>query len=239
MRLKDKVAIVTGGAKGIGQTIAELYAKEGAKVIAADMSELSYSNPNVEYFNLNVTDSVRCKELFDYVVEKYGRIDILVNNAGITKDALTRKMSDEDWKLVLDVNLNGIFYLTKHVGPYMQAQGTGSIINMSSVVGEQGNIGQVNYSATKAALKGMTMTWAKEFAMKGSKVRVNSIAPGYIMTDILKTVPQELLDKFAGQTLLGELGKPEDIADAALFLGSDESRYITAQTLSVNGGMKL
>jgi len=239
MRLKDKVAIVTGGAKGIGQTIAQLYSKEGAKVIAADMMELSYTDANVEYFNLNVTDSAKCKELFDYAVEKYGRIDILVNNAGITKDALTRKMTDEDWLKVIDVNLNGIFYLTKHVGPYMQAQGTGSIINMSSVVGEQGNIGQVNYSATKAAQSGLTKTWAREFAMKGSKVRVNSIAPGYIMTDILKTVPQELLDKFAGTTLLGELGEPEDIANAALFLASDESRYITAQTLNVNGGMRL
>ena len=239
MRLKDKVAIITGGAKGIGQSIAELYSKEGAKVIAADMSALAYSDPNVEYFKLDVTDKAQCEALFAHTVAKYGRIDILVNNAGITQDALTAKMTDEQWDLVIDVNLTGLFNLTRHIGPYMSAQGSGSIINMASVVGEFGNIGQANYAATKSAIFGLTKTWAKEFARKGEAVRVNSVAPGYIMTDILKTVPQELLDKFAKQTMLGRLGQPEEIAQTILFLGSDESAYITGQNISVNGGMRI
>jgi len=239
MRLKDKVAIVTGGAKGIGQCIAELFSQNGAKVIAVDMAELSYSDENVEFYALNVTDSNACGAFAEYMQNKYGKIDILVNNAGITADALTRKMTDEQWSRVIDVNLNGIFYLTRHVGPMMQANGSGSIINISSVVGEYGNIGQANYAATKSALFGLTKTWAKEFAMRDGNVRVNAIAPGYVMTDILKTVPQDLLDKFAAQTMLGRLGQPIEIANAALFLAGDEASYVTGTTLSVNGGMRL
>ena len=239
MRLENKTAVVTGGAKGIGQYTAELFAAEGAKVIACDMSELSYSNPNVEFYKLDVSDSAECKTFFEYLTKKYTKIDILVNNAGITRDALTRKMTDEQWHSVIDVNLNAVFYLTRHIGPFMQAAGGGSIINISSVVGEYGNIGQANYAATKSALFGLTKTWAKEFAMKGGNVRVNAIAPGYVMTDILKTVPQDLLDKFAAQTMLGRLGQPEEIARAALFLAGDESKYITGHILSVNGGMRL
>jgi len=239
MRLKDKVAVVTGGARGLGQAMAELFAKEGAKVIAADMGDLTYTNPNVEGYKLNVADSEKCKEFFDYVVNKYGKIDILVNNAGITRDTLTRKMTDEQWNLVIDVNLKGVFNLTRYIGPHMQANGGGSIINISSVVGEFGNIGQANYAATKAGVIGLTKTWAKEFAMKGGNVRVNAIAPGYTMTDILKTVPQDLLDKFAAQTMLGRLAQPEEIAYPALFLASDEASYVTGHVLSVNGGMRL
>lgn len=239
MRLEGKVAVITGGARGLGQSMAELFAKEGAKVVAADMGELSYQNDNVEGYKLNVTNTEECKKFFDYVVEKYGKIDILVNNAGITRDAMTRKMSDEQWDLVIDVNLKGVFNLTRYVGPQMQSLGGGSIINISSIVGEYGNIGQANYAATKAGVIGLTKTWAKEFAMKGGNVRVNAIAPGYIMTDILKTVPQDLLDGFAKQTMLGRLGQPEEIAKAALFLASDEASYVTGHTLSVNGGMRL
>ena len=239
MRLEGKVAIVTGAAKGLGGEMAQLFAKEGAKVIAADMSPLSYEAANVEYYPLNVTDPAACEALFNHARETYGRIDILVNNAGITKDALTRKMTEEQWDVVLDVNLKGVFNLTRHVGPYMQAQGSGSIINISSVVGVFGNIGQANYAATKAGLIGLTKTWAKEFSMKGGNVRVNAIAPGYTMTDILKTVPQEMLDKFAAMTMLGRLGQPHEIASAALFLASDESGYITGQVLQVDGGMRL
>lgn len=239
MRLENKVAIVTGGARGLGQAMAELFAKEGAKVIAADMGELSYSNPNVEGYMLNVADGEACKKFFDYVMEKYGKIDVLVNNAGITRDSLTRKMTDEQWDMVISVNLKGVFNLTRYVGPQMQSQGGGSIINISSIVGEYGNIGQANYAATKAGLIGLTKTWAKEFAMKGGNVRVNAIAPGYTMTDILKTVPQDLLDAFAKQTMLGRLGQPIEIANAALFLASEEASYITGHTLSVNGGMRL
>ena len=239
MRLEGKVAIVTGAAKGLGGEMAQLFAKEGAKVIAADMSPLSYEAANVEYYPLNVTDSAACEALFNHARQTYGRIDILVNNAGITRDALTRKMTEEQWDVVLDVNLKGVFNLTRHVGPYMQAQGSGSIINISSVVGVFGNIGQANYAATKAGLIGLTKTWAKEFSMKGGNVRVNAIAPGYTMTDILKTVPQEMLDKFAAMTMLGRLGQPHEIASAALFLASDESGYITGQVLQVDGGMRL
>ena len=239
MRLEGKVAIVTGAAKGLGGEMAQLFAKEGAKVIACDMAPLSYEAANVEYAELNVTDSAACEALFNHVKEKYGRIDVLVNNAGITKDALTRKMTDEQWDAVINVNLKGVFNLTRHVGPYMQAQGSGSIISISSVVGVFGNIGQANYAATKAGILGLTKTWAKEFSMRGGNVRVNAIAPGYTMTDILKTVPQEMLDKFAALTMLGRLAQPHEIASAALFLASDEASYITGQTLQVDGGMRL
>ncbi|MDF2951160.1 MAG: fabG, partial [Anaerocolumna sp.] len=228
-----------GGARGLGQAMAELFASEGAKVVAVDMEGLTYENPNVEGYKLNVTNSEDCKTFFDYVVGKYGKIDVLVNNAGITRDSLTRKMTDDQWDLVLNVNLKGVFNLTRLIGPQMQSQGGGSIINISSVVGEFGNIGQANYAATKAGVIGLTKTWAKEFAMKGGNVRVNAIAPGYTMTDILKTVPQDLLDGFAKQTMLGRLAQPEEIAYPALFLASDESSYVTGHTLSVNGGMRL
>ena len=238
-RLEGKVAVVTGGAKGLGQAISELYALHGAKVVAADMGELSYTNENVEGYKLNVTDVEAVEKFYDYVIEKYGKIDILVNNAGITADAMTRKMTDDQWNRVIDVNLKGVFNLTRLIGPQMENNGYGSIINISSVVGVFGNIGQANYAATKAGVIGLTMTWAKEFARKGANVRVNAIAPGYIMTDILKTVPQELLDKFAALTMLGRLGQPEEIANVALFLASDEASYITGQTLNVNGGMRL
>jgi 3-oxoacyl-[acyl-carrier protein] reductase len=239
MRLKGKVAIITGGAKGIGMEMAKRFADEGATVIAADMNDLSYTHKNVEGYSLNVTDMSACEGLFNYAIETHGKIDILVNNAGITRDALTRKMSEADWNLVIDVNLKGVFNLVKYVGPYMAQHDGGSIVNISSVVGEYGNIGQANYSATKAGLLGLTKTWAKEFARKGVPVRVNAITPGYTMTDILKTVPQDLLDKFAKMTMLKRLGQPIEIANAALFLASDESSYITGHTLSVNGGMRL
>ncbi|MGI6726418.1 MAG: 3-oxoacyl-ACP reductase FabG [Christensenellales bacterium] len=239
MRLKDKVAIITGAAKGLGGEMAQLFAKEGAKVLALDMGEMTYEAENVEYYKLNVADVAACEALFNYAKDKYGRIDVLVNNAGITRDAMTRKMTDEQWDAVIDVNLKGVFNLTRFVGPYMQAQGGGSIISISSVVGVFGNIGQANYAAAKAGIIGLTKTWAKEFSLKGGNVRVNCIAPGYTMTDILKTVPQDLLDKFAAMTMLGRLGQPHEIASAALFLASDEASYITGQTLQVDGGMRL
>jgi len=239
MRLEGKVCVVTGGANGIGAEMAKLFAKNGAKVIAADMGDLTYSAENVEGYKLNVTDPKGCETMFNSVVEKYGKIDVLVNNAGITRDALTHKITDDMWNMVIDVNLKGVFNLTKFVGPHMMAAGAGSIINISSVVGEFGNVGQANYAATKAGVIGLTKTWAKEFARKGAAVRVNAIAPGYVMTDILKTVPQDLLDKFAKTTMLGRLGQPEEIAKVALFLASDDASYVTGHTLSANGGMRL
>jgi 3-oxoacyl-[acyl-carrier protein] reductase len=219
--------------------IALKFANEGAKVIACDMNELEYSHENVEGYKLNVTDVESITALKEHTTEKYGKVDILVNNAGITRDALTHKITDEMWDLVIDVNLKGVFNMTKVFGFEMMMNGYGSIVNISSVVGEFGNIGQANYAATKAGVLGLTKTWAKEYARKGANVRVNAIAPGYVMTDILKTVPQDLLDKFAKMTMLGRLGQPEEIANAALFLASEESSYITGHTLSVNGGMRL
>ncbi len=239
MKLKGKVAVVTGGAKGIGMEIAKEFAREGAKVIACDMGEMTYEMENVDYYKLNVTDPEGCKVFFDEAVEKYGQIDILVNNAGITRDSMTRKMTDEQWNLVLDVNLKGVFNLVRYIGPQMETIGGGSIINISSVVGVFGNIGQANYAATKAGVIGLTKTWAKEFARKGVPVRVNAIAPGYCMTDILKTVPQELLDKFAKLTMLKRLGQPEEVAKVALFLASSDASYVTGQTIQADGGMRL
>jgi 3-oxoacyl-[acyl-carrier protein] reductase len=239
MRLENKVAVVTGGAQGLGKEMAVRFAKEGAKVVAVDMQDLPYKEKNVEGKILNVTDTKAVQTFYDEVIDSYGKIDILVNNAGITADSMTRKMTDEQWNKVLDVNLKGVFNLTRHIGPQMEQNGGGSIINISSVVGIFGNIGQANYAASKAGIIGLTKTWAKEFARKGVPVRVNAIAPGYVMTDILKTVPQDLLDKFAAMTMLKRLGQPEEIGNAALFLASEEASYITGQVINVNGGMRL
>ena len=239
MRLENKVAVVTGGAQGLGKAMATRFAEEGAQVIAVDMQELDYEQKGVTGKILDVTDTDACKSFFDEVTEEFGQIDILVNNAGITADAMTKKMTDEQWDKVLNVNLKGVFNLTRLIGPAMVQHGGGAIVNISSVVGEYGNIGQANYAASKAGIIGLTKTWAKEFARKGTPVRVNAIAPGYVMTDILKTVPQDLLDKFASMTMLKRLGEPREIADTALFLASGESSYITGQVISANGGMRL
>lgn len=238
-RLDGKVAVVTGGAKGLGQAMSETFAREGAQVIAVDMMPLAYEAKNVEFYELNITDEDGVQKFYDYAIGKYGKVDILVNNAGITRDSMTHKMTTQQWDAVINVNLKGIFLLGRLFGPQMREIGGGSIISISSVVGEFGNIGQVNYAATKAGVIGMTKTWAKEFARKGVPVRVNAIAPGYIMTDMMKTVPQNLLDQFASQTMIGRLGQPQEIANAALFLASDESSYVTGHVLSVNGGMRL
>lgn len=239
MRLKGKVAVVTGGAKGLGRSITMRFIEEGAKVIAVDLNKPEYAEEDVEGYELNVTDRDGCKFFYEYVKDKYGKVDILVNNAGITSDALLNKMTDDMWDRVIDVNLNGVYNITKYIGVDMMMEGTGAIINIASVVGEFGNVGQANYAATKSALYGLTKTWAKEFARKGANVRVNAISPGYIMTDILKTVPEELLTKFAKKTMLGRLGEPEEIANVALFLASDEASYVTGHNLSANGGMRL
>lgn len=238
-RLDGKVAVVTGAARGLGQCMAELFAKEGAKVVAADMADLSYSHEGVKGYKLNVADGEACKKFAEEIIAEYGHIDILVNNAGITRDAVVQKMTDEMWDLVLDVNLKSVFNTCRYIGPHMMELGKGSIINISSVVGEFGNIGQANYSASKGGVISISKTFAKEFARKGAQVRCNAIAPGYTMTDMLKSVPEDLLKKFAATTMLGRLGQPMEIAYAALFLASDESSYVTGHVLSVNGGMRL
>jgi len=237
MRLQNKVAVITGAAQGLGLAMAETFIKEGAKVIGVDMQETTHDAIDCRVLNVTSTDDVQA--FFDAIIKDYGQIDILVNNAGITRDAMTKKMTDDQWNLVIDVNLKGVFNLTRLIGPHMNQNKSGSIINISSVVGVYGNIGQANYAATKAGVIGLTKTWAKEFARKGEAVRVNAIAPGYILTDILKTVPQDLLDKFAGMTMLKRLGEPDEIAQVALFLASDDSSYVTGQVIEANGGMRL
>lgn len=239
MKLQGKIAVVTGAAKGIGECITRKLVEEGAKVIAVDLQPLTYELNGVTGYQLNVTDRDACEVFSKYLDENFEAVDILINNAGITKDALLHKMTDEMWDMVIDVNLNGIYNLTKHLGPKMMFAGSGSIVNIASVVGEYGNVGQSNYAATKSAIYGLTKTWAKEFARKGANVRVNAISPGYVMTDILKTVPEELLNKFAAMTMLNRLGQPDEIANVALFLASDDASYVTGHNLSVNGGMRL
>ncbi|MBF4693647.1 beta-ketoacyl-ACP reductase [Fusibacter ferrireducens] len=239
MRLQGKVAIVTGGAQGIGRAISETFEREGAKVIAVDMQEATFNSENIKGYALNVTDRNAIVEFFNWAVAEYGKIDILVNNAGITRDGLIHKMTEEMWDMVIDVNLKGVFNMTQVIGPQMMTQGQGSIINIASVVGEYGNVGQTNYAATKAGVIGMAKTWAKEFSRKGAAVRVNSVAPGYVNTEMMKTVPDKVLDPIRAKTMLGRLGEPQEIANACLFLASDEASFITGHNLSVNGGLRL
>lgn len=239
MELKDKVIVVTGGTSGIGLATANKLASQGAKVIACARHEKKFENENIVYHELDVTDLTSCEKLFNDVTTEYGKVDCLVANAGITSDALTVKMSDEAFDEVINTNLKGVFNLGKLFGPYMEKQGYGSIVITSSIVGEYGNIGQANYAASKAGLIGLAKSWAKEFSRKGAAVRVNVVAPGYILTDMVKTVPQDLLDKFSGQTMLKRLGQPEEVANVIAFLSSDDSSYITGSVIDVNGGMRL
>ena len=173
------------------------------------------------------------------MIEKYGKIDILVNNAGITQDALVNKMSDDQWDKVISVNLSGVFNVTRSVSAAMLEAGKGSIINISSIVGEYGNIGQSNYAATKAGVIGLTYTWAKEFTRKGAAIRTNAIAPGYINTEMMSTVPEKILNSMKESNPLKRLGEPIEIANSALFLASDEASFVNGQILGVNGGMRL
>lgn len=238
MILKNKVAVIIGASRGIGYETAKLFVKEGATVIGT-YNNTKPEDDKIDFYKLDITNREEVSSFVNNIIEKYTKIDILVNNAGITADALTRKMTDEQFDKVINTNLIGTFNVTRLIGPIMQQNNGGSIINVSSIVGVYGNIGQANYAASKSGIIGMTHTWAKEFAMKGGNVRVNAIAPGYTMTDMLKTVPEELLDKFKENTLLKRLAEPIDIANAILFLASDNSSYITDEVINVNGGMKL
>lgn len=237
--MKDKIVVISGGSKGIGLATAMKLAEQGAVVYACSRNSCEYENENIIWHELEVTDPDSSKKLFDDVIEKHGKVDVLIANAGITKDAMTRKMTDENFDMVIDTNLKGVFNLVRYFGPKMEEQGYGSIVAVSSVVGEQGNIGQANYAASKAGLIGMCKTWAKEFSRKGAQVRVNVIAPGYVLTDMVKSVPDDLLEKFAGQTMLKRLAQPEEIAEVISFLSSDKASYITGTVIDVNGGMRL
>lgn len=237
--LKNKVVIITGGTSGIGLATAMDMAKEGAIVYACARREKEFEDPNIIYHELDVTSVESCEKLFNDIVKKHGKIDVLIADAGITADGLTVKMTDDAFDRVINTNLKGVFNLVRLVGPYMEKQGWGSIVAVSSIVGEYGNIGQANYAASKAGLIGMCKSWAKEFARKGVPVRVNVVAPGYILTDMVKTVPEHLLQQFAGQTMLKRLGEPHEVASVITFLASDFAAYITGAVIDVNGGMRL
>ncbi|MGV1004734.1 MAG: 3-oxoacyl-ACP reductase FabG [Candidatus Nanopelagicales bacterium] len=238
-RLNGKVALVTGGAAGIGRQICLRFAAEGAIVYAADINPGEFPEEGVRPLVMNVTDAESIAAAVATITEQEGRIDILVNNAGITRDGLIEKIDDDMWNIVIDVDLKGVFNVTKAVAPVMVAAGEGSIINISSIVGIYGNIGQSNYAASKAGVIGMTYTWAKEFTRKGAHVRTNAIAPGYINTDMMKTVPEKVLERLRAANPLGRLGEPTEIAAAALFLASDESSYVNGHVLSVDGGVRI
>lgn len=235
-RVAGKIALVTGSARGIGRAIVERLANEGAQmVISCDMGEAVYEQANVRHEILNVTDRAGIAALVSKLQEEFGRIDILVNNAGITKDSLLIRMSEDQWDSVIDVNLKGVFNMTQAVAPIMSKNKSGSIVTLSSVVGLYGNIGQTNYAATKGGVITMTKTWAKELGRKG--VRANCVAPGFIVTPMTENLPEKVIEGMKSATPLGKMGMPEDIANAILFLASDEASFITGETIAVTGGL--
>ncbi|WP_338951181.1 3-oxoacyl-[acyl-carrier-protein] reductase [Fusobacterium nucleatum] len=237
-RLEGKIAVVTGSARGIGKAIVEKLAAYGAKmVISCDMGESSYEQKNVVHKILNVTDREAIKTFVDEVEKEYGKIDILVNNAGITKDGLLMRMTEDQWDAVINVNLKGVFNMTQAVSRSMLKARKGSIITLSSVVGLHGNAGQTNYAATKGGVVAMSKTWAKEFG--GRNVRANCIAPGFIQTPMTDVLSEDTIKGMLDATPLGRLGQVEDIANAVLFLASDESSFITGEVISVSGGLML
>ena len=242
LKLTDKVALITGGAQGIGKETAKRFLQEGARVVICDYDESTglatleeLGNERLDFIKVDVTDSAQIEKVVQSTVDKHGRIDILINNAGITLDGFLTKMNESDWEKVISVNLSGVFKCTKAVAPIMLKQGSGVILNASSVVGLYGNIGQTNYAATKAGVIGLTKSWAKEFGPKG--IRVNAVAPGFIETGMTAAVPQKVLDFMKEKTPLKRLGKPEDIASAYLFLASDDANYVNGAILSVDGGL--
>lgn len=241
MKLKDNTAIITGGAKGIGFETAKLFIKEGAYVIIADNDEVSGKNSaeelgsNCRYYKTDVSDKSSAFFCINEAGKHTGRLDILINNAGITSDAPLNKMSDEQFMKVLDINLKGVFNMTKYASQAMASNSYGRIINTSSIVGLYGNYGQTNYAASKSGVIGMTKVWARELGRKG--ITVNAVAPGFIETGMLKTVPEKILNVIISRTPVQRLGKPEDIANAYLFLASPEASFITGITLSVDGGL--
>jgi 3-oxoacyl-[acyl-carrier protein] reductase len=242
MRLPNKIAIITGAARGIGRSAAEIFAREGATVIIWDMLDegeqtaqtIRDSGAQAEFMKISVTDVPGIEEAVRSIVEKHGRIDILVNNAGITRDRTLLKMSHMEWQQVMDVNLTGVFNCTKAVAPYMVEKGFGRIICTSSVVGVHGNFGQTNYSAAKAGVIAMCRTWAKELGPKG--ITSNAVAPGFIRTDMTDAMPEEARQHTIATIPVKWMGNPEDIAYAYLYLASDEASFVNGQVIGVNGG---
>lgn len=253
MRLENKTAIITGGANGIGRATAKRFASEGAQIaiwdVATDVGEaladeISLAGGRACFHEVDVSDPASVESAVRGLVDQWGRIDILINNAGILRDAqlikykegqVQARMSVEDFDAVIKVNLRGVFVCTRAVAPIMIAQNYGRIANASSVVGLYGNFGQTNYVATKAGVIGMTRVWARELGRYG--ITVNAVAPGFIGTDMVRQMPDKILERMVSHTPLGRLGEPEDIANTYLFLASDEASYITGIVLSVDGGM--
>jgi len=250
MRLKDKVALITGGATGIGKATAQRFIHEGATVIICDVDEELGSATAEElgetcaFFKVDVSDRRSVLAWVDEVLEKYQRVDILINNAGVLRDGLfvkvkegelVKQMSEEAFDLVISVNLKGVFNCTQAVAPFMIRQEGGAIINATSVVGLDGNFGQTNYVASKAGVVGMTKVWARE--MGRYNVRVNAIAPGLIKTNMLRNIPEPHLAELKKHQPLGRFGKPEEVANAYLFLASDEASFISGAVLRVDGGL--
>lgn len=244
MRLKDKVALVTGAAQGIGKAIALLFAQEGAKVGVADLNLAGAEDTCREIMALpgealaiggNVAKAEDAEGMVQSVLDKFGRLDILVNNAGITRDQVLLRMKEEDWDLVLAVNLKGAFNLTKAALRTFLKQKGGKIVNVASVTGQMGNAGQANYAASKAGLIGFTKSVAREYASRN--IQVNAVAPGFIDTPMSQAIPARERDFLIKQIPMERLGKPEDVAQAVLFLASPAADYITGQVLNVNGGM--
>lgn len=246
MRLKGKIALITGGAKGIGKATAIKFVQEGAQVAIWDLleeegrqtiEELTRLGAKAKFYKVNTTDPLAVQAGAQQVKSDFGRIDILINNAGITRDATLLKMTEQQWQQVLDVNLGGVFHCTQAVAAIMVEQLYGRIVSASSVVGVYGNFGQTNYVATKAGVIGMTKVWARELGRKG--ITVNAIAPGFIATEMINTMPEKVINGMKEKTPLNRLGTPEDIANAYAFLASDEASFINGVTLSVDGAVSI
>ncbi|MDX9865424.1 MAG: beta-ketoacyl-ACP reductase [Anaerolineaceae bacterium] len=252
MRLKDKVCLITGGAAGIGKATAVRFAEEGAKVAICDVDQeageavAAELGGDASFYMVNVADREDVQKWVDAVYEKYGSVDVLVNNAGITRDArfvkvkegeLVGQMGEDDFDRVISVNLKGVFNCAQAVSPYMIKQKSGVILNASSVVGLYGNFGQTNYTATKFGVIGMTKVWARELGKY--HIRVNAVAPGFVLTEMVQKMPENVLDTMRSKTPLGRLGEPRDIANVYLWLASDEASYVHGATISVDGGIVL
>ncbi|MFY7825593.1 MAG: 3-oxoacyl-[acyl-carrier-protein] reductase [Flectobacillus sp.] len=242
MRLQNRIAIITGAARGIGKAATEVFCKEGATVIIWDLLDLGEETASnlraqgyaCEFMKVSTTDVSGIESATKKVFERFGKIDILINNAGITRDKTLLKMSHDEWQQVIDVNLTGVFNCTKAVAPYMVEKQYGRIICTSSIVGVHGNFGQTNYVAAKAGLIGMVKTWAKELAKHG--ITSNAVAPGFIRTEMTEAMPEEVQKAMISQIPLKRMGDPKDIAYAYLYLASEEASFVNGQVLGVNGG---